>query len=230
MKGLHKMADINSERLKSLLKDMVDIYSPTGKEQEIVSFSENYLSKYGLAVTRQEVDENRSNLIILPDGDDDVDIVVVKNYHNLYFAEGYIEVFLNDGSGGFASDDVITLGRTSTTPIAADLDDDEDTDLAALISTTGLDRSVQEALRALEGQQIAVVSMRTLPPSEGDTSGFYQRVFKPIIIASHLRQPFRPKSVRILPVRGIPGRSVASHGCRRPRCTRISPPAPPCAS
>jgi hypothetical protein len=42
---------------------------------------------------------------------------------------------------------------------------DADTDLEALISITGLDPAVRETLRALTGQQIAVVSMRTQPPA-----------------------------------------------------------------
>jgi hypothetical protein len=52
---------------------------------------------------------------------------------------------------------------------------DENTDLAALVAATGLDPSVQETLRAFEGQQIAVVSMRTQPPPGGDTSGYGRR-------------------------------------------------------
>jgi hypothetical protein len=64
------------------------------------------------------------------DGDEDIDIAVVKNYHNLYFHEGYVEVFMNDGQAGFTSVQTVTLGYSSTTPIAADLDGDEDIDLA----------------------------------------------------------------------------------------------------
>jgi len=40
---------------------------------------------------------------------------------------------------------------------------DEDTDLEALISTTGLDPSVQESLSRLQGQRIAVVTLQTQP-------------------------------------------------------------------
>jgi hypothetical protein len=54
----------------------------------------------------------------------------------------------------------------------------ENTDVAALIATTGLDQSVQETLRALQGQQIAVVKMRTQPPATGDASSLGQRVAK----------------------------------------------------
>ena len=42
---------------------------------------------------------------------------------------------------------------------------DETTDLDALISTTGLDPSVKDALSRLEGQQIAVISLKTSPSS-----------------------------------------------------------------
>jgi len=43
---------------------------------------------------------------------------------------------------------------------------DKDTDLRALINTTGLDPAVQETLARLEGQQIAIVTLRTQPPPE----------------------------------------------------------------
>jgi len=43
---------------------------------------------------------------------------------------------------------------------------DKDTDLQALITTTGLDPAVQETLARLEGQQIAIVTLRTQPPPE----------------------------------------------------------------
>ncbi len=43
---------------------------------------------------------------------------------------------------------------------------DEDTDLQALIQTTGLDPAVQETLARLKGQQIAVITLQTQPPPE----------------------------------------------------------------
>jgi hypothetical protein len=45
---------------------------------------------------------------------------------------------------------------------------DEDTDLEALINTTGLDPSVQETLSRLTGQRIAIVTLQTQPPLPGD--------------------------------------------------------------
>jgi hypothetical protein len=46
-------------------------------------------------------------------------------------------------------------------------DIDADTDLQALVATTGLDPAVQETLRRYEGQQIAVITMETQPAGEG---------------------------------------------------------------
>jgi hypothetical protein len=48
---------------------------------------------------------------------------------------------------------------------------DEDTDLEALINTTGLDPSVQETLSRLTGQRIAIVTLQTQPPLPGDGDG-----------------------------------------------------------
>jgi hypothetical protein len=51
---------------------------------------------------------------------------------------------------------------------------DEDTDLEALINTTGLDPSVQETLSRLTGQRIAIVTLQTQPllPGDGDDGGY----------------------------------------------------------
>jgi hypothetical protein len=50
---------------------------------------------------------------------------------------------------------------------------DEDTDLEALINTTGLDPSVQETLSRLTGQRIAIVTLQTQPPLPGDGDDFW---------------------------------------------------------
>ena len=50
---------------------------------------------------------------------------------------------------------------------------DEDTDLEALINTTGLDPSVQETLSRLTGQRIAVVTLQTQPPVSGDGDDYW---------------------------------------------------------
>ena len=49
---------------------------------------------------------------------------------------------------------------------------DEDTDLEALINTTGLDPSVRETLSRLSGQRIAIVTLQTQPPLPSDGSPY----------------------------------------------------------
>lgn len=67
---------IHAKRLKMLFRDLTDIYSPTGKEEEILEYVDAYLTKHGLNVTKQQVDENRYNLIVSP---------VNKEKRTLYF-------------------------------------------------------------------------------------------------------------------------------------------------
>lgn len=49
----------------------------------------------------------------------------------------------------------------------------EDTDLEALINTTGLDPSVRATLSRLRGQRIAIVTLQTQPPLPGDDSSYH---------------------------------------------------------
>jgi len=53
---------IDPERLKRTLLDLLDIYSPSGKEEDIQLYLEELLSRAGFAVERQEVEEDRYNL------------------------------------------------------------------------------------------------------------------------------------------------------------------------
>ncbi len=64
---LDKSIGVQSDRLKNLLKDLVNIYSPTGKEGEVLKYAEEYLKSKNLPISKQEVDENRFNLIVLPE-------------------------------------------------------------------------------------------------------------------------------------------------------------------
>lgn len=70
-------APVKPERLKSLLKDLVDIYSPSGKEEEVVEFAGAYLRERGLPVNKQQVDEDLFNLIVFPEGKDEVELCFV---------------------------------------------------------------------------------------------------------------------------------------------------------
>ncbi|MDX9801937.1 MAG: M20/M25/M40 family metallo-hydrolase, partial [Spirochaetia bacterium] len=55
---------VNTKRLYALFQNMVDFYSPSGKEEDLTDFLENVLMVTGLTVERQPVDESRSNLLI----------------------------------------------------------------------------------------------------------------------------------------------------------------------
>ncbi|MBW2526477.1 MAG: M20/M25/M40 family metallo-hydrolase [Deltaproteobacteria bacterium] len=59
-----KPATIDEQRLRRSLRRLVDIYSPSGKEEEIVSFVARQLRKAGLPVERVEVDEDRDDLLV----------------------------------------------------------------------------------------------------------------------------------------------------------------------
>lgn len=54
---------IDPDRLKQLLFDLVDIYSPSGKEEDVQLHIESVLQSAGIAVHRQEVEEERFNLV-----------------------------------------------------------------------------------------------------------------------------------------------------------------------
>ena len=69
---MDKSMDVQPERLKNLFKNLVNIYSPTGKEGEILKYAEKYLKNQNLPVSKQEVDENRFNLIVLPERRDEI--------------------------------------------------------------------------------------------------------------------------------------------------------------
>ncbi len=61
---------IQPRRLKKLLRRMIEIYSPSGKEEDILDFLRGYLRRQGLAPVAQPVDQNRFNLIVPPPSGD----------------------------------------------------------------------------------------------------------------------------------------------------------------
>ncbi|MCA1765143.1 MAG: M20/M25/M40 family metallo-hydrolase [Desulfobulbaceae bacterium] len=54
------------KRLEKLLQRMVDIYSPSGKEGDLLDFLKGYLKRRDLPVIIQEVDDDRYNIILAP--------------------------------------------------------------------------------------------------------------------------------------------------------------------
>jgi acetylornithine deacetylase len=71
------LENINIDRLKKLFRDMVDIYSPSGKEEQVLEFLYTYLKSHEFRVKRQSVDENRYNLLVLPKKEIDSELVFV---------------------------------------------------------------------------------------------------------------------------------------------------------
>ncbi len=61
---------IDPKRLRRLLRRLIDIYSPTGKEEEVLAYLHGYLKRRGLPVIRQAVDDSRYNLLVMPPGSD----------------------------------------------------------------------------------------------------------------------------------------------------------------
>lgn len=68
---------IQPDRLRNLLRDLVNIYSPSGKEEEVLEYTYNYLKRHGLKAIRQEVDENRYNLMVLPETRGEIELCFV---------------------------------------------------------------------------------------------------------------------------------------------------------
>jgi len=56
------LAAIDPVRLRRSFLEMLDIYSPSGKEEDIQLYLEEILTREGFAVERQEVEEDRYNL------------------------------------------------------------------------------------------------------------------------------------------------------------------------
>jgi len=54
---------IDPQRLRQTLMEMIDIYSPSGKEEDIQLYLEERLAKTGIPVSRQVVEEERYNLV-----------------------------------------------------------------------------------------------------------------------------------------------------------------------
>lgn len=82
---------VDPVRLKTLLQELIDIYSPTGKEEEVLHYVEEYLKGRNLPVVRQTIDENRFNLLVLPDDPDGMSLCFVGHLDTVpaHDLEGY---------------------------------------------------------------------------------------------------------------------------------------------
>ncbi len=85
---------IERRRLRQLLRRLIDIYSPTGKEEEILEYLQGYLKRRGLPVMLQAVDGHRYNILVIPPEQDlrllmvgHVDTVVAYDFEHLAHSE-----------------------------------------------------------------------------------------------------------------------------------------------
>ncbi|MFC1896472.1 M20 family metallopeptidase [Thermodesulfobacteriota bacterium] len=85
---------IRPQQLQKLLRGLVDIYSPSGKEEEIVGFLDRYIRRRGLPTVLQPVGESRSNLLVLPQ-EPDLHLALVGHVDTVAAYElddfGYVE-------------------------------------------------------------------------------------------------------------------------------------------
>ena len=61
---------IDPVRLRKTFLDLLDIYSPSGKEEDIQIYLEELLTRAGFSVERQEVDDDRYNLRVTMGSDE----------------------------------------------------------------------------------------------------------------------------------------------------------------
>jgi acetylornithine deacetylase len=104
---------IQPQRLGKLLQRLVDIYSPSGKEGDVLDYLKGYLKRREVPVIIQEVDEDRYNIILGPVGQDiqlafigHIDTVAAPDLDNYgYSAQGDLVQGLGvaDMKGGCAA-------------------------------------------------------------------------------------------------------------------------------
>jgi acetylornithine deacetylase len=94
---------IHPPRLRQLLRKLLDIYSPSGKEEEVLDYLYAYLGRRGLPATQQEIDDHRFNLVVLPP-DMEVSLVLIGHVDTVMAYD--LESFGYDKRG----DTVVGLG------------------------------------------------------------------------------------------------------------------------
>ncbi|MBN2517191.1 MAG: M20/M25/M40 family metallo-hydrolase [Deltaproteobacteria bacterium] len=94
-------------RVRKLLEHLINIYSPSGKEEEILEYLYGYLKKQGLPIVRQEVDDSRYNLVVVPP-DREIQFVLVGHLDTVaaYDLEDYGYQEDDDTISGLGSADM----------------------------------------------------------------------------------------------------------------------------
>jgi acetylornithine deacetylase len=70
-------ASIDARRMGKLLRGMIDIYSPSGKEQELLAYLHAFLKRQHLPVSRQELEDGRCNLIVAPPPGGEIELALI---------------------------------------------------------------------------------------------------------------------------------------------------------
>lgn len=98
---------IKPKRLKSLIRRLVDIYSPSGKEEEIIDFLYGYFRRRGLHPVYQEVDDSRCNLLVTPEAGE-IELALVGHVDTVvaHHFEDYGCEFENDTILGLGTADM----------------------------------------------------------------------------------------------------------------------------
>ncbi len=101
------MTLIDPLRLKKLLLRMIDIYSPSGKEEALLSYLKGYLKRRGFEVHVQPVDDNRYNLIVAPEAGE-IELALVGHLDTVtaYDLEHYAAVEKGDDIFGLGAADM----------------------------------------------------------------------------------------------------------------------------
>ena len=94
-------------RLKKLLLWMIDIYSPSGKEEALLQYLKGYLKRKGFDVQTQPVDDNRYNLILAPENGE-IELALVGHLDTVtaYDLEHYAAVEKGDEILGLGAADM----------------------------------------------------------------------------------------------------------------------------
>jgi hypothetical protein len=92
--------------------------------------------------------------------------------NGIWLSPLWMPFLLSGCEAGMISPNATFTTESSTVSV---FDIDETTDIQALVSVTGLDPAVTETLSRLQGQQIAVIKMKTAAPGVGGDLGIIQR-------------------------------------------------------
>jgi acetylornithine deacetylase len=94
---------IDLVRLKRLLLKMIDIYSPSGKEEALLHYLKGFLKRSGFPVQIQPVDDHRYNIILAP-ADREIRLALVGHLDTVTAYD------LEDYGGEEKGDEILGLG------------------------------------------------------------------------------------------------------------------------